>query len=333
MNKIKTIDVKQIFLFIKKFIKKYFKPIKIRRLFWKIVRAVLIIGICFLILYPLLVKTTTAFMAEQDMYDVTVTNIPKHITLYNFDVALKLMHYFESFGNSLLLSLLTSLLQLASCTLVAYGFARYKFPGKNILFGLVILVLIVPPQTISIPIFINFRYFNPLNFFTLGKGGVNLLNSLWPYALMAATCMGLKNGLYIYIIRQVFRGMPKELEESAFVDGAGHFKIFFKIMLPGAIPIMTTVFLFSFVWQWTDIFYASTLLKSYRILPKALGSLSSAVGKWLGEQLGTEVVIAPALTSQINSAGTLLMILPLIIIYIIAQRSFVESINRSGIVG
>ncbi len=145
--------------------------------------------------------------------------------------------------------------------------------------------------------------------------------------------MGLKNGLYIYIIRQVFRGMPKSLEESAFVDGAGHFKIFYKIMLPGAIPIMTTTFLFSFVWQWTDGFYANVLLKTFNILPKTLGSLSKALGMYLGRELGTQMVISPALTSQVNNAGTLLMVLPLLILYIIAQRSFVESIDRAGIVG
>lgn len=272
-------------------------------------------------------------MEEQDMYDITVTNIPKHVTLFNFQLAFELMHFTEAFINTFLLSSIVSILQLASCTLVAYGFARYKFPGRDFFFGLVILVLVVPPQTISVPMFMNFRYFNPLGFIGAGRNGINLLDSLWPYMFIAATCMGLKNGLYIYIIRQVFRGMPRELEESAFVDGAGHFKIFLRIMLPGAVPIMTTSFLFSFVWQWTDGFYASILLKTYRILPKSLGSLSNSVSRWLGEQLGTEVVIAPALTSQINNAGTLLLILPLILIYILAQRSFVESIDRSGIVG
>lgn len=272
-------------------------------------------------------------MEERDMYDVTVTNIPKHLTLYNFQVVFDLMNFREAFVNTFLLSLTVSLLQLVSCTLTAYGFARYKFPGRNILFGLVVLVLVVPPQTISIPMFMNFRYFNPIGFLGSGRSGINLLDSFWPYVMIAATCMGLKNGLYIYIIRQVFRGMPKELEESAFVDGARHLTIFYRIMMPGAVPIMITTFLFSFVWQWTDSFYASILLKTLVVLPKMLGSLSISVGRWLGDQLGTEYVIAPALTSQMNNAGTLLMIFPLIIIYIVAQRYFVESVERSGIVG
>ncbi|MBN2510069.1 MAG: carbohydrate ABC transporter permease [Spirochaetales bacterium] len=306
---------------------------RINAFFWNFMRSVLVIGICFLILYPLFIKTTTAFMEERDMYDVTVTNIPKHLTLSNFRLAFMLMDYGRAFLNSVLLSTMVSVLQLASCTLTAYGFARYKFPGRDLMFGLVILVLIVPPQTISIPMFMSFRYFNPLGFLSTGFRGINLLDSLWPYAFIAATAMGLKNGLYIYIIRQVFRGMPKSLEESAFVDGAGHFKIFYKIMLPGAIPIMTTTFLFSFVWQWTDGFYAGVLLKSLVILPKSLGSLSRALGMWLGRELGTQMVISPALTSQVNNAGTLIMVLPLLVIYLFAQKSFVESIDRSGIVG
>jgi len=312
---------------------KYFRLHKIQQHLWNILRTVLILGICFLILYPIFIKATTSLMEERDMYDVTVTNIPKHLTLYNFRAAIELMQYPKAFFNSLVLSLMVSALQLISCTLVGYGFARFNFPGKKFFFTLVILVLIVPPQTLSIPLFMSFRYFNPLGFLGSGQHGINLLDSLWPFAMIASTTMGLKNGLYIYIIRQYFRGMPKELEESGLVDGAGYFKIFYSIMLPGAIPILSTTFLFSFVWQWTDSFYSGILLKSYQILPKALGSLSRAVGQWLGQQMGTEYVVAPALTSQINNAGSLLIILPLLILYIVVQRSFVESINRAGIVG
>jgi multiple sugar transport system permease protein len=304
-----------------------------RGMAWKVTRAVLVIGICFLILYPIFLKVIVSLMEERDLYDATVTHIPKHITLYNYQFAMETMQFWRAFLNTFNLSLIVALLQVASCTLIAYGFARFEFPGKNILFGLVILTLIVPPQTISIPLFLSFRFFNPVGFITGDRAGINLLDSLWPYGLMAATGMGLKNGLYIFIIRQVFRGVPRELEESALVDGAGQLRTFAVIMLPSAVPIMVTAFLFSFVWQWTDSFYSSLFLQDFLVLPRQLEALPMMAGRRLGAELGTEFVLAPAFSAQLNNAATVLMIIPLIIIYVIAQRSFVESIERSGIVG
>lgn len=300
---------------------------------WKVMRAVLVIGICFLILYPIFLKVVVSIMEERDLYDATVTHVPKHVTWYNYEFAMETMSFWPAFLNTFFLSFLVATLQVASCTLIAYGFARFEFPGKNVIFGLVIFTLIVPPQTISIPLFMSFRFFNPIGFITGDRAGLNLLDSVWPYVLISSTGMGLKNGLYIYIIRQVFRGVPRELEESALVDGAGQLRTFAVIMLPAAIPIMVTAFLFSFVWQWTDGFYSSLFLQDFVVLSRQIGSLSMMAGQRLGAEAGTEFILAPAFTSQLNNAATVLMIIPLILIYVIAQRSFVESIERSGIVG
>ena len=121
-----------------------------------------------------------------------------------------------------------------------------------------LLTLIVPPQMIMIPLYLSFRYFDPLGL--LPGNGINLLNSYWPFALTSATAMGMRNGLFIYIMRQYFRGMPAELEEAAYVDGAGALRTFFQVMLPSAVPVMVIVFLFSFVWQWNDDFYSTLFM-------------------------------------------------------------------------
>src|SRR5690606_26916029 len=246
-------------------------------LLWSFVRMVLIFGICFIILQPLFTKFTVSLMEEADLYDATVVYIPNNITFENYLVALEGMDYVPTFLRTLGLSLMASLLQLASCTIVGYGFARFKFPFKNLIFMFVILCLLVPPQTLMLPLFLHFRFFDVLGLFETitGKAGLNLLDSVWPFLLTSITAMGFKNGLYIFMMRQYFKGMPLELEEAAYIDGSGAFKTFYKIMLPSAVPMLVTIFLFSFVWQWTDSFYTGLYLSDYKVMAGALGSLSA----------------------------------------------------------
>lgn len=319
----------------KKAKRNYFSTYRIKQVISSIIHYILVIGICFVILYPLIVKFSVSIMEEKDLYDVTVRYVPKHFTLENYKTAWKYMRYPEAFSNSLKLSLLTSIMQLASCTLIGYGFARFDFPLKNFLFGLVILALVVPPQTIMIPLFLHFRFFDIFGLINKISGStLNLLDTYWPFALTSATGMGFKSGLYIFMMRQYFRGAPKELEEAAYVDGAGPFRTFLEIMLPGAVPMMVTVFLFSFVWQWTDTFYSTLFLEKMWVLPTALNSLAPTVAhRYSIEKLGMMVQLSPGYTSMLNNTGSILVMFPLALIYIFAQRHFVESIERSGITG
>lgn len=310
---------------------KYMNFPMLSKLVWKIVRSVIITGICFIILYPIIIKLLVSLMDEQDLYDLTVKYVPKHVTLDNFKRVWKTMKYPETFLNSSWLSILASILQLISCTIIGYGFARFKFRGKSFIFGLVVLTMVVPPQTQMIPLFLHFRYFNI--FGLLGKEGINLLDTPWPFVLLSATGMAFKNGLYIYLMRQFFRGMPKEFEEAAYVDGAGLFRTFMVIMLPNAVPIMTTVFLFSFVWQWTDTFYTNLFLNNYRVLPLALSTLLRNVTQQIYWETGQQITLTQAYSSQLINTGSLLVVVPLIVIYVFTQRYFVETIERSGLVG
>ncbi len=137
---------------------------------YKIVRFVLLFGLCFLILQPLLNKISISFMEERDLYDSTINVIPRHFTLDNFKIAADLMDYWAALGNTLWISLLVSILQIISCTLVGYGFARYKFPLKNLWFAMVVLVIVIPPSTIQSSLYLNFRYFDILGIFSLITG-------------------------------------------------------------------------------------------------------------------------------------------------------------------
>lgn len=298
------------------------------------VRAVIVIGICFIILRPLFVKFSVSFMAERDLYDSSVKYIPKHFTLNNYKMAVEGMNYWTVLLRTAVLSAGISLLQLISCLLVAYGFSRFRFPFKKILFGCVILTMIVPPQVIMLPLFMKYRFFDIFGIFHAVTGSsVNLLDTYWPFILQASTCMGLRNGLYIYMLRQFFKGMPRELEEAAFVDGSGKLRTFVQIMLPSAIPMMVTVFLFSFVWQWTDTFYTSLYLNNTKVVSTALNSLAVTVYSAYENNGGSMNFISPGFVSMMNNTGTVMAVVPLIILYLVCQKYFVEGIERSGIVG
>lgn len=300
---------------------------------YKILRAILLFGLCFMILQPLLNKISLSFMEERDLYDSTIVAIPRHFTTGNYQIAAYLMKYWQSLLNTALLSLLVSVLQIISCTLVGYGFARYKFPFKGLWFGAVVLVILVPPSTIQASLFLNFCYFDIFGIFALFNNGqpLNLLDSFTPYALMCLGCMGLKSGLYIYMIRQFFRGIPKELEEAAYVDGCGKLSTFVRIMLPDAKPIITSCFLFAYVWQWTDSFYSNLFLNSdYALLSTKLSNLAGALDSYLDVQ-GIAKKATTAYSQGMIATGTLMVIIPLIILYLFAQKGFVESLSQSGI--
>ena len=234
------------------------------------------------------------------------------------------MEYPLAFWNSFKLAFSVSTLQLISCTLVGYGFARYRFFGNGFWFALVIFSLVIPPELILIPLYLNFRFFD--FFGILPEGGFNLLGTAWPFVLPALTASGFRNGLYIYIMRQIFRGAPKELEEAAYVDGAGPFRTFFNVVLPGSIHGLVVVFLFSFVWMWNDFNLTSFYWPKGKLLPIMLNDLARNV-------LGDQYLHAPVEASLVNNAGSFLIILPLLLLYAFLQRYFVESIERTGLVG
>jgi multiple sugar transport system permease protein len=306
------------------FVRRYNPLEKTKNGSWIMIRTVLILGFCFIILFPLFLRISIAFRSKVDIYDPTVLWIPRHFTLDNFNIAIKSSHYWSALLHTIYISSSTTIIQMASCALAAYAFARLKFKGSGILFALVIFTIVVPPQTIMIPLYLTYRYFDLFGLVHLftGKKGFNLIDTFWPFIISAGTAMGLKNGLYIYIFRQFFRGIPKEVEEAALVDGAGVLRTFFRIMIPNAVPAIITVLLFSFVWQWNDSYYVSLFLKQVKVLSTSLMDM----GVGLKEP-------DPVYTSMLLNTGVLLTIAPLIVMYLFVQRYFVESVERTGITG
>ncbi|MBQ7969024.1 MAG: carbohydrate ABC transporter permease [Clostridia bacterium] len=305
---------------------------------WVIFRFVLLVGISYVILSPLISKIFCSFMGKEDFVDVTVKYIAKYPTLDTYKALIVEAKYFTAVFNTACLSLFCALVQTFICCVVAYGFAKFKFKFNNLLFFLVIFTMVVPHETLQLSMFMKFRYFDILGLFKLLGGGVfenfavtnftsiNLLNTYWPLAILSLGGLGFKNGLYIYMLRQFFRGVPDELEESAYLDGSGVFRTFIQIILPLSVPMLITVFLFSFSWQWTDMFYIDlfftkssiTMMPDIVMIPRSLNT--SYAGQSMFE-------------AAITNTSSLLIIAPLVIMYLFCQRYLIGGIERSGIVG
>lgn len=316
---------------------------KIGKVLYSLGRAILVFGLCFLILQPLIQKVALSLMSDSDLYDRSVVLIPRHLSTQAFENAWRQFkgtnpNSWYTFWDSFKLSVAVGLLQTLSCTLVGYGFARFKFPLKKFFFGCVILMLIVPPSTIITPLYLYFQNFDIFGIIGAIKGngkGLNMLGSATPYLMMCATCAGYKAGLYVYMMRQHFRNEPKELEEAAYVDGCGRLRTFFQILLPGARPMMVSCFLFAFVWNWSDQIYMKVFFPTYKwslVSTKLLNASSLFDGENIAKY-GQSYHTPEATLNQLNAAAVLIALAPLLIIYVIAQKSFVESISQSGIKG
>lgn len=299
----------------------------VKTVVWVIFRLVLLIGISYVILSPVLSKIFSSFMGKEDFVDVTVKYIAKYPTLDTYKALIVEAKYFTAFFNTLLLSLACAFIQTFVCCVVAYGFAKFRFKFNNLLFFLVIFTMVVPHETLQLSLFMKFRYFDIFNIIKLfGGEQINLLSTYWPLIILSLGGLGFKNGLYIYMLRQYFRGVPDELEESAYLDGSGVFRTFVQIIIPLSVPMLITVFLFSFSWQWTDMFYTDLFFpkSDFVTMPDLIMIPKSLDTVYAGQSM---------YEAAIYNTASLLIIAPLIIMYLFCQRYLIAGIERSGIVG
>ena len=284
-------------------------------------RFVIIVGISYVILAPVIGIIANSFFSRQDSINPMVFTIPISPTLDRYSMAIKYLDYLPILGRTLLYVLGVTLIQLLICSMVGYGFARYQFPLKKLLFGFIVVMIVVPLNTIQFPLYMTFRYFG------IGDNTISLLKTPWPTVILSVFGCGLRSGLYIYIFNQFFRGLPKEIEEAALVDGAGAWYTYFHIMLPNAAPALITVAVFSIVWQYNDSFFANTFnISDSLILTRRLDSLINLISN--GEK-----ILTISEQQLYFDAGVVLVLLPVVIIYLVLQRRFIEGVERSGIVG
>ena len=303
---------------------------------WPIARFFILFGLCFIILYPLIYMISCAFRAQEDMSDPTVMWIPRHLTLKIIKQTMNAMDFWNTLGNTLVLNIGCSLVQVVTCAITGYGFARFKFKGKNLLFGIVLMMILVPNQIIAIPQYMEFRYclgIQPLMEKISPKLGqaFNLIDSPLTMYLPALMANGIRAGLMIFIFRQFFKGLPKELEDAAYLDGCGPFKTFIQVMVPNASSSFLTVFLFSVVWYWNDYYVSSTFFTNNSTIALMLKNLNTLLSLELFNSATVEV--SPREQIIWMEAGCLLAVMPLLVMYTFLQKYFTEGIERSGLVG
>lgn len=288
---------------------------QIKKIPLSVLRFVIIFGLAFIILEPFVYKILMAFMHPDDLLDSTVWIVPRIGSTYYWQQALEQMKLPQSALNTFLLSLIVGILQVFSCTMIGYGLARFNFRGNKLAFFIVILIMLVPVQVISIARYLDFNYFN---FF--GKV-ISLTDTFWPVIILSTTGLGIKQGLYIYMMRELFRSLPVSIEEAAYIDGASPIQTFISVMVPNARTTMATVFVFSFCWQWTDTAYSSLYFNEMPVLANVVETMYIRVG------LNPD----PLATGILRNAAAILIILPLMVLFVFGQKLLVKSMALSGL--
>ena len=328
---------------------------KAERLFLNVFTYLMLVDVAFVFLFPLIYMIATSVKSAQDLTDPTVYWLARDPQWGNYCFAFKSLEFDKflmgflnwcgtaqeaamyptatatttsavrvykpgapftgSFWNSTFISVGSAIGQTLSCAFVGYGFGRVRFPGRNLLFGLVLFSFLVPPETIIVPLFILYK-------------NLGWIDTYWPFIVPSFFGMGLKGALFVIIFRQFFRGLPWELEEAARIDGAGAIQTFLRIMLPLARPAIIVVFLFSLVWHWNDYFEPLIYLnrREHFTLPMRLSVLQATLNELTGGQ--GDAVFNEALIM----AACVLIILPPLVVYFFTQRYFIESIDRTGLV-
>lgn len=303
------------------------------KLLGRIVFYVVCLCLAYQLLYPVLYMISMSIREPSDMNDPSIIWVAKHFTLDNFADAIKSMNFWNAFRVSLTLCIVCGVLDVFSCAIAGYGFARFDFWGKKALFVLVIFTMVVPTQTLVLPLYMRWRYadFGGIVGLFNEQGFVNLIGTLWPLIIPAALAMGVRSGLYIFIYRQFFINLPVALEDAAYIDGAGPYRTFFSIMLPNIKNAIITVFLFSFVWNWGEYYLSKQFLGSTdRSIMVALSAIRRDLAS-LSSLAGTQIGSNPEKVATRVMSGCLLTAAPMLIMFIFTQRFLADSIEHIGI--
>ena len=278
--------------------------------------------IAFVFVYPFLYMVITSMKSVNDLYDLSVNWIPRSLCLDNFTYAWTLLGYPRHFAVSCLLTGTGILLKVLCCSFIGYGFARYQFRGRALLFFFAILSILMPVQTILLPQYLIFA-------------SLKWTGSYLPLIVPQFFGYGLKGGLFIFLFRQFFLNMPRSLEEAARIDGCGPLRTFWRVALPTMRTSVVVTVVLAMVWHWNDYYEPSIYITKVQQLP--LPSMLPQVKAAYDSLFGGSVNAATVNASKIVSEGTLmaaifLVILPVLVVYCFLQKQFMQGVERSGLV-
>lgn len=286
-----------------------------------------LISVGYIIIFQLIYIITYAFRPSAQINDPSVVWLSDSLTMQHIKDAFQVMDYSKSFFTTLSIQVLSGLLEVFTCAIAAYGFSRYDFFGKNFFFVMVMLTIIIPTQMLTVPMYLNYARFDIYGVLGLFEKitGIyakpNLLDTGWVFYLPSLFGAGYRSGLFIFIYRQFFKGLPKELEEAAAIDGAGPLTTFLRIVIPSSSVVILTVTIFSVVWHWNEYYNSVLFFDENFPLSVKLSMLTVGLGGGITNDSG------------FTMAGCLIFMLPVLIMYAFLQNKFVKSIDRVGIVG
>lgn len=275
---------------------------------------VLLIAIGFLYIYPMLYMISNSLKSQGDIVNPMVNWIPTKLYFGNYERAFKVLRFIPTLLKSLVITLIPALIQTAVTSVIGYGFAKFNFKFKSFWLVLVLLTFVIPVQVYMIPRYVMFFEFD-------------LLESPWAIILPAMVGQGVNSAIFVLIFYQFFRMIPYSINEAAEIDGAGPYYIFFRMGIPLAIPAFITSFLFGLVWYWNETYVTSLFLGN--AYPNLQLRLANFVSEY--SQMYTEELLR--INEGVRLAATLLIILPMLIVYFTIQRWFVEGVEKTGITG
>lgn len=299
---------------------------------YSIFRAFFLLSVAYVVVFPLIYMLSKSFIPPEEAIDKGIVWLPKSFSVINYKYAWQSMDYLRSLWTTLSVHIVSAVLEMAVCSAVAYGLARFKFRGNSLVFFGVILTIIVPTQAISVPLYLNFAnldifgIFGALSSLTGKDLTINLVNTGWSFYLPALLGVGLKSGLFIFIFRQFFRSFPKELEEAASIDGCGPLKTFLGIVVPSSGIAYLCVFIFAIIAYWNDYYLSVMMFKSDYPLAVRLTEINTFI-----HALG--VMSTSDAAHNVIMTGCLMFILPILVVYLFLQKKFIQSVDRIGIVG
>jgi len=282
---------------------------RLRILAGRLVMYILLLILAFIMIYPLMWMIAASFRPNTDIFRELGLIVRNPIWTSYRDgwqgVGIPGITYTTFFTNTLIMVVPTVIFTMVSSYFTAYGFARYDFPFKMVFFSLMIGSLLLPQEVLIVPRYILFHNFG-------------WLNTYLPFIIPAAFAT---HAFFVFLLFQFIRGIPRELDQSAKIDGAGSFRICMHIILPLCKPALFSVTIFQFVWRWNDFFQPLIYINSVRRFPLSLGLRSTI-----------DLTGGVVMWGQVLAMGVVAMIPPTLV-YIFAQRYFVEGVTMSGIKG
>lgn len=308
---------------------------KLKKIIFSVFKYSMLIVIGYIVIYPFLYMVSNSLKSSDALLDVTRIWVPKYISWENFKVAFRVMGFSKALMRTATLQMISALIEVFTCSMIAYGFARFKFRGKGIAMTILIISLLIPVQMYSLPLAVNYRNLDIFGIF----GGIanltgldlrlNIYNTNFTFWLPSLFGVGIRSGIIIYIYIQFYSNLPYELEEAAYVDGAGLFRTYFNISLPSSGVVIVTVTVLSLIWHWNETFLSSLcFLNEERPLSVVLYNMEMTLN-----QIGLRLYLSGGKAETAIFAGCILYVSIPLVAYLFFQRKFVKSIDRVGIVG